>query len=128
MAKAPPDWLKGIMPFGFQQMPGGKPGGGDMMTNLMYSMGQPGVFNSQGYQSVYQNMMNQNLQNGQPPFTGFPEGFGNTGNDANGDGEPDNGDDEKPNKLKGYPKWYQEWWRSQGRYGGIGRNGGLLDD
>lgn len=118
-----------LFPFGFQQMPGGHPGqpGGDLMTNLMYSMGQQGVFNDQGYQSIYQNMMNQNLQNGLPAFTGFPKGFGDTNNDANGDGEADNGEDQKPNKLKGMPQWYQDWYYSSGRLGGVPRGKGLLD-
>lgn len=124
MVKAPPDWLKEIMPFGFQQMPGGKPG--DLMGNLMYSMGQPGVFSSQGYQSIYQNQMNQNLQNGQPPFTGFPDGWGDS--TGTGTGTDQETEPEKKNRLRGMPQWWQEWWRSQGKYGGVRRNRGLLDD
>lgn len=115
MAKETPDWLKKLMPFGFQQMPGNKPGG-DLMGNLMYSMGQPGVFNSQGSQSIYQNMMNQNLQNGLPPFTGFPEGWNTqTPTDDTTPDDPDN-PDRPPNRFAKYglPRWYYNWAMTNG--------------
>jgi len=98
-----------------------------MMTNLMYSMGQPGVFTKgpggTQYRSVFQEMMNQNLQAGLPAFSGFPKGWG----DANGDGQSDTGQDKKPNPLKGMPRWYQEWYNNSGRTGSLPRSKGLLD-
>lgn len=120
---------KGLLPFGVQQMPGNWKR--DPLMDFFYSAGSPGVFSTGQdglqYRSIYQDMMNQNLQNGLPPFTGFPKGFGAGSNDANGDGEPDNGEDKKPNKLRGMPRWYQNWYYNSGKFGGVPPGKGLLD-
>lgn len=66
--------MGGLFPFGFQQMPGGRPGG---MEDIFYSMGIPGVWTKAngGFQqpSIYQDMFNKNLAQGIDPFTGFPD-------------------------------------------------------
>lgn len=125
---------KGLFPFGLQQMPGGHPGrpggGGAAFSDLFYSMGVPGVWSKGAggtqYRSVFQDMMNQNLQAGQPPFTGFPEGFGQ-GDETGVDTGVDEEEEKKRNPLKGMPKWYQDWYYSSGNKGGVPRSKGLLD-
>lgn len=116
---------KELFPFGFQQAPGNWKH--DPMIDMMYSMGQPGVFTtgSDGlqYRNVFQDQFNNNLSQGLSPYTGFPKGWG----DANGDGQADNGQDKKPNPLKGMPRWYQEWYNNSGRTGSLPRSKGLLD-
>ena len=102
-----------LLPFGLQSFSsGGRP---DLMTDLLYSMGQS-VFNRDGWQSIYQGMMNKNLQAGLPAFTGFPAGWGDG---SGGNGTATETDPKKKNPLKGMPQWYQNWYNTQGLTGGL---------
>lgn len=65
----------GLLPFGFQTTPGGKP---SSFSDILYSLGMP-IFSRKsptGFTNVFETQFNKNLSMGRDPYTGFPQGWG----------------------------------------------------
>lgn len=115
-----------FFPFGLQSMPGGS--GANGFADLLYSMGIP-VGTQSGDVSIFQQMMEENLAAGRPPFEGFPEGYGpSTGEDTLPGADEEFAPGRDP--RMGNPNRRDRWWLNQDRYGRrpVSRVGGLLDE
>lgn len=84
----------------------------DPLMGIFYGMGFP-IFSraAGGYTSIYRDRFNDNLTHGRDPFAGFPERFRSSGAGGSGDGSQNN-------PIRNMPQWWQDWYNSQGRYGG----------
>lgn len=98
--------------FAFKNAPRSSRGGFGMLGPAMWAMGVP--FAGQGLNAHY---FMQAIRNGQDPSQFMPWLNGNSNSE---------GGDSATNPIAGMPQWYQDWYNTQGKHGGVPPVEGLL--
>lgn len=103
MAKVKNDF-GGLMPFGFQDVPGS--GRGEGFSSLFYNMGMPGLYNGR-FTSIYSDQFNNALMNGKDPNSIMPWGRQSRGSSRS---QPQAAPQEaEPSIQWTFPQYSQSW-------------------
>lgn len=104
-----------MLDFGLNNLKGANP-----MTQIMYAIGMPVYSRANGgSRSIYEDMYMAAIRQGQDPYASLPWLNGSR-KDA------EKAPDTSPVEKNGLPKYYADWFRERGKYGGVPPVPGLL--